>query len=1075
MATKMHCKSYFPGFYSMRDLNDDSSSSSWPLFYGDKMVANGQYYNGFVPRTSVDGYPGHDKDTLKQKMLEHEAVFKNQVLELHRLYRIQRDMMEDFKRNELHKDRASMEPASSSSLQGPQVPSEEARKWHMAGFPLSNSSYGRTSVAGVENFSSPTSCTKGNTTHPGQLPFQNGCTAKNSEPLDSRPLKVRKKLFDLQLPADEYVDPEEEENLRGYKKSDISSYSRNGDPNNGPESGMKLFPGNHAVAKTDCPNDPSASAACLRGSIGLADLNEPIHIEEATAPSSIDFLGRTSENGETKTIHQHTKSTASYLSVAGEPVHVRDGISMNSPIESHVNDRGWLSHVNRAGSSRGNLSSVMQGCQPDKSPLSSHPGQGTINQVHHPPGMYSSGYNREEKWREGFRHGLESSDRCYSHSNNSHLEPIASGAPSSHPFFSSSAFASSWFQSVSFWAHPSSSSTPKITTLETTGNPVEAMNRALPPSAPSQQSFGGNWLIDSSSKLNRDSGSESKSNGFYCVPASGAKELQVQPLSGGFDYLNCSRVDNIDRSTNHGFANFPKGSYHADAKPAIDINLNEALPNSLANENAILQDLNMADEKNTPEDNHPAFPWLNSKPVHADEVTNTRKSDLSREFSYHHASSNELCSKNETVRDLNQLHPSKLMLTSRDYEIPRERETAQTQTVKKILGFPIFERGVPENELSSLASASVNVDCCPEGRTIVSDERKNGIIDINVACEPDEQMDSEEPTTEKENQKKGTPIKDHFDLNSCVSDSEDPSPPCYERNGASVKITLEIDLEIPILMESEDDSTESKEKMLNEVSSQSFDDQNKEKQDEVLRNAAELLVTISSCPEVDVEDSVCLPSEASLGEALDWFVDAISSDSNEVMNTSGKESRVRDGSPQLDSSQEIDDYEAMTLQLVETKAEDYMPKPFLPELQKVEETGARPVQTRTRRGHARRGRQWRDFQRDILPGLASLSRHEVTEDLQIFGGMMRATGHTWNSGLTRRNGTRNGGGRGRRRAVVETAPPAIASPVCTPLIQQLSSIEAGLEDRSLTGWGKTTRRPRRQRCPAGNPPTVVLT
>lgn len=1072
----MHCKSYFPGFYSMRDLNDDSSSSSWPLFYEDKMVANGQYYNGFMPKTLVDGYPGHDKDTLKQKMLEHEAVFKNQVLELHRLYRIQRDMMEEFKRKELHTDRASMEPASSSSLQGPPVPSEEARKWHMAGFPLLNSSHGKPSVAGFENFSSPTSCIKGSPTQPGQLSFQNGSTTKNSEASDLRPLKVRKKLFDLQLPADEYVDPEEEEDLRGYKK-DESSHSHNGDPTNGPESGMKFFLGSHAGAKTDGQNDASASAGCLRGSVGLADLNEPIQIEEATAPSSIDFLGHTSENGETKTINRHAKSTASYLSVAGEPLHVHDGISINSPIESQVNDRGWLSHVNGTGpgSSRGNVSSVMQGCQPDKSALSSHLGQGTINQVQHPPGMYSSGYNRDEKWREGFRHGLESSDRCYSHSNNSHLEPIASRAPGSYPFFSSSSFASSWFHSVSSWAQPSSSFPQKIVTLETPGNPVVAMSRPLQPSAPCQQSLAGNWHVDSNSKLNRGSGSEPKSNGFYHAPSSGAKELQFQSLSAGIDYLNCSRGDNIasDRSTDHGFANLPKGLYHADSKPAIDINLNEALPKSLANENVILQDLNMADGKSKPEDNFTALPWLKPKPVHVDEVTDTRRSEVSREL-YRHASSNGLCRKNETVRDLNQLYPSKLMRTSWDSEIPREKEIAQTPTVKKILGFPIFERDVTENELPSLASTSVNADCCTEGRAIASDERKNGIIDINVACEPDEQIAAEEPAMEQEKQEKVTPIKDQFDLNSCVSDSEDLSPPCYERNGASIKMTLEIDLEVPILMESEDDSTESKEKILNEVSLQSFDDQNKEIHDEVFRDAAETLVAISSCPQVDAEDSVCLPFEASLGEALLWLADAISSDSNEVVNNSGKELRVREGSPQLDSSQ-MDDFEAMALQLVETKAEDYMPKPFLPELQKVEEAGARSLQTRTRRGHARRGRQWRDFQRDILPGLASLSRHEMTEDLQIFGGMMRATGHTWNSGLTRRNGTRNGGARGRRRAVVEALPPVIASPVCTPLIQQLSSIEAGLEDRSLTGWGKTTRRPRRQRCPAGNPPTVVLT
>lgn len=64
----------------MRDLNEDSNSSSWPLFYGDKTVLNGQYCNGFASRTVTDAYPGYDKDILKQKMLEHEAIFRNQVM-----------------------------------------------------------------------------------------------------------------------------------------------------------------------------------------------------------------------------------------------------------------------------------------------------------------------------------------------------------------------------------------------------------------------------------------------------------------------------------------------------------------------------------------------------------------------------------------------------------------------------------------------------------------------------------------------------------------------------------------------------------------------------------------------------------------------------------------------------------------------------------------------------------------------------------------------------------------------------------------------------------------------------------
>lgn len=63
----------------MRDLNEDSSSCNWPLFYGDKTLTNGQYYNGFLPSATVDAYSGYDRDAVKQTMLDHEAIFKNQV------------------------------------------------------------------------------------------------------------------------------------------------------------------------------------------------------------------------------------------------------------------------------------------------------------------------------------------------------------------------------------------------------------------------------------------------------------------------------------------------------------------------------------------------------------------------------------------------------------------------------------------------------------------------------------------------------------------------------------------------------------------------------------------------------------------------------------------------------------------------------------------------------------------------------------------------------------------------------------------------------------------------------------
>lgn len=62
---------------SMRDLSQDSNTCSRS---GDNK--NLQYnQNGFSMRAPPpeEAYLGHERDFLKQTMLQHEAVFKNQV------------------------------------------------------------------------------------------------------------------------------------------------------------------------------------------------------------------------------------------------------------------------------------------------------------------------------------------------------------------------------------------------------------------------------------------------------------------------------------------------------------------------------------------------------------------------------------------------------------------------------------------------------------------------------------------------------------------------------------------------------------------------------------------------------------------------------------------------------------------------------------------------------------------------------------------------------------------------------------------------------------------------------------
>ncbi|XP_022861265.1 uncharacterized protein LOC111381686 [Olea europaea var. sylvestris] len=1036
MGTKLHCESYLPGYYSMRDLNEDCNSSSWPLFYGDKTLTNGLCYNLFVPRTVTDRNLGYDKDALKQKILEHEAIFKNQVYELHRLYRTQRKMMEEIKKNELHKHQAMMEPSSSSSsLHGAQMPSEDARKRKIFGFPLLHSGYGRTSVSGVEIINSPPSCTYGNNKHTGHFPFHHGCSPKDSEALDSRPSKMRKKLFDLQLPADQYVDTEDgEECIQDGKVSDILSYTPNGVQNVVPDSSRKFFLG----------GDDSSSSSCLRRSTGLADLNEPILVEEVMAPSSVDFPGHTSNVGETKGVGLSPKHSAGFVHVLGETINSNNRSLINSSIESEFKERGWLAHVYEAGSSKSNPASAPKGLQNEKLPIPSQQSNVMLNQACHPPGTCPTGHSREDLWR----------DRSLDHSNNNHSEPVVtSRIPGAYPFLG---FTDSWSHSLSSSAKPTSFFTQKIIPFSASINSAST----------SQGTFGDKSKVNASSKLNPSLGNDVTSrNGFHHGPVSGLKE-RVQLPSDAIDYFNCSKGDNVAfyHSANQGYEKFLKGSTHINRKPVIDIDLNEVVLKSSSNAANCLQDLNKMEEKSKSADVS-TWPWLKSKLSYKNEAADA-SSELSGSLANLQASSIPLYCKSQTVRDLNQKFPPTFMSASSDCEMVNLHGT---RNIKKIMGFPISEiRSVHKPEPSSHFSTSSI--CPPEGKNSTN-ERKNGIININLACESDEQIAAEQ-IVEKEIHTKGSCMRNLIDLNSCISDVEDPPASSVPRNSAITKTSVEIDLEAPFILECDDDNAPSREDIQVEPSLLSSEHKAKQIEDEVVRNAAQAIIAISSLSQqILAEDNIFRPPEASLAEPLLWFVDVISSCADELKS---KELEIRDGAPIRNLFEEIDDFEAMTLRLTQTKEEDYMPKPFVPEVQNVEETLPDSLPNRSRRGPARRGRQRRDFQRDILPGLASLSRHEMTEDLQTFGGLMRATGHPWNSGLPRRNSTRNGGARGRRRTVVKTTP-TIPSPVCNSLVQQINKIETSLEDRSLTGWGKTTRRPRRQRCPAGNPPTVAIT
>ena len=72
----MQYYSYFPGYYSARSLNLDASGSTWPLNFDDKASHSGNYCNSYSSSNYLLTY---NKELLKQTMLKHETIFKDQV------------------------------------------------------------------------------------------------------------------------------------------------------------------------------------------------------------------------------------------------------------------------------------------------------------------------------------------------------------------------------------------------------------------------------------------------------------------------------------------------------------------------------------------------------------------------------------------------------------------------------------------------------------------------------------------------------------------------------------------------------------------------------------------------------------------------------------------------------------------------------------------------------------------------------------------------------------------------------------------------------------------------------------
>ncbi|KAF8408161.1 hypothetical protein HHK36_007303 [Tetracentron sinense] len=1063
MGAKVQCKSYLSGYYFMRDLNEDANSGSWPLYYEDKTLKSGHYHNGFLPRPALDEYLAYDKEVLKQTMLKHETIFRNQVLELHRLYRIQRDLMDEIKSKELHKHPLPVEKSQSSSFSS-QMPSEDAQKtWHIPSLPLTNSVCSRLSISGADNIQSPLSFIKGKSIQAGPVPSQNGGSLKDCELLESKGKKLWRKMFDLQLPADEYIDGEERKQFEEEKVSGVSE--------------VASYP-----PKINC-EVAAESDLCLRRT--LADLNEPIEVEEATASAFVDFLGPVTCHREIQGQDLSVKRNSGFRDMPTKFSQNTQKVMGNGSRSNilHLENEGsrqeWLSYNLEAGQSGGNLNSFPRSFCPEELPIPSEPFQIEPKKAHELPTFLLSEQSKKEPWRERSVFGFEISERSCDPSTYNYVGPVvASHIPKPYPPVPQSDVVNSESSLVSSWRKPISDLRQNLMAVQAvpcfnTSAPLIKSSKSL---IPSPGLIEDKWNPNSNSRSNASFGGEVSYRNSFCHGSQlESKVLKVCFSSVGHDTLTCSNENSStsEHFAHHGPTKYFKGSDCIDVKSVKDMNLSITPPNGFQNAVVTQEDLVIIDRERKHENSPGGLPWLRVKPLCNREPAKGRECSTQMESSFLQAYSQHFVNKIETQKG-----PSPSFIqnsTSSACVCDAESKrigVGDCPSERKILGFTIFDKPqISKDQSSSLRSISIS-RYHPSEVEEVENSGKFQALDIDLARDPTSPDSGKQLTTEDLVVENGlnnlAGFGNHINLNSCSNEEVDPRPSVPR---SVVKITTEIDLEAPVIPETEEGIPPQEESLENQLETPLKSSQHNtgDSQEELVRIAADTIVSISSFGVHNcLEDATSQPSEASTRDLLHWFAEIVSSCTVDLESEVGVVLRSKDGGDHEESSSDgIDYFESMTLKLTETKVEEYCCKPQLLENQKEEETSATLLPSRPWKGQARRRRQRRDFQRDILPGLASLSRHEVTEDLQMIGGLMKATGCHWQTGLARRNAARNGWARGRRW-LCGPAPTIAVSKVCPP--QGQNNSEMGLEERSLAGWGKTTRRPRRQRCPAGNPP-----
>ncbi|KAL2935374.1 Protein GlcT [Bienertia sinuspersici] len=299
----------------------------------------------------------------------------------------------------------------------------------------------------------------------------------------------------------------------------------------------------------------------------------------------------------------------------------------------------------------------------------------------------------------------------------------------------------------------------------------------------------------------------------------------------------------------------------------------------------------------------------------------------------------------------------------------------------------------PDLNCIDMNSAVVAISEVTEVETVKKSKRCR-VIDINLPCDP---MIDDEPFVQDDLAEHDCKNSARLNMNSCTKDND-----LQSKSSSLDKSRLDIDLRDPSVQKWR--SAHHLEEILKRINQKKA----------FYHETADL--------------KIC---EASDNGNLEWFAGLVDSFS-------------------IDLEKDIDDFEAMTLELPEMKVEEYSCKNNV-QISSEPEPCSVLLSCQTRKGRTRRSKR-KDFQKEVLPSLASLSRYEVTEDIQMIEGLMEAAGTPWQVSRTRRTCRM-----GRKPRVAK---------------QQSFVDDAHVPElRAHVSWGVVNRRPRGRRSPVS--PTVL--